>query len=272
MRFGQALVLLLVAAFVFAGTAASTHDHGHPFAGEWILDPVNRPAPLRLHVVPDAEGIEAMRLIHSNPRLCAGPTDYYKGDFSTPNDAGLVVGCTRPSSGVRFDGIYRSLRLRPGLVGRLVIELSYRSNGDVDVFALITDAGNELGSLIRVPIKFHKHGPNDGAVDPSAPKPATPLPLKRGRATVAYVDKLFAPSRLEVANGTVLTLCNREGVVRHPFSFPKTGPNAFTKYLRPGQCVSHKLVNHGKTRITVKVYDHISSRAKLEIVIHPPGV
>jgi hypothetical protein len=274
-RLWQAALFAVVVALIFSGSAVSTHDPGAKFAGNWSLDPNGRSGSLlRLRLVTDAAGIEGFHLMGVIDDRCDEPTIWYIGVFTTPNDHGTFVGCTwprvQPPDAQALSGWYRSTNFS-GSLGKIG-KLDLPSSVEGGTFqAHFSGPGEYKGRLSPILMRFVGHFAGDGSGDrPTAVQ--GPQPLKRGHVTVAMHSGAFTTTKLEVANGTVLTLCNKSSAFRWPFSFPATGPNAFFVKLKPGACFSRKLTNAGKTRITMKVFDKLSNQAKLIIVIHPPGV
>jgi hypothetical protein len=270
-RVRQAALLAFIVALTFTGSAASTHTDSAVFAGRYVLDPNGRPGVLELTLVDAATGREAFRrgiaVVSPDIDCSRAGTQWYAGIYTTPNDRGPVAGCW-PGGARDLQAYFKSLNFG-GKVGYLEIPAPQNR-------AVYRAAATAVGDysppyqFFDLQIRWDRHFAGDGAGVESTTK-LGPHPIKRGRVTVPIVSGVFAARILEVANGTVLTICNKETAFWGPDSFPKTGPNAFRVRLKPGACFSKKLVNTGTKAITVKVFDEIHSQAKLIIVISRPG-
>jgi len=76
-----------------------------------------------------------------------------------------------------------------------------------------------------------------------------------------------------VADGAVVTFCNRDEVNYSPFTFSAGNrfgpPYAGQKLLHPGKCTQHRFVNPGSTPIEVKIYDAIHSQMRTIVTVMP---
>jgi hypothetical protein len=95
-------------------------------------------------------------------------------------------------------------------------------------------------------------------------------PPARGAAAVASIKRgRFIPAKLSVKSGSAVKLCNLEAAARAPYTLPKTAPNGFRVTLRPGACLTKRLVNTGSRPLTILVFDAHVTALKLTIVVLP---
>jgi hypothetical protein len=168
-RLWQAVAISTVAACVIAGSAASTHDPEAKFAGKWTIDPAGaKPGLLKLRLVADAAGIETFRSMGVIDQRCDEPTIWYVGTFTTSNDNGPVVGCTRPRvlapAKQAFSGWFRSTNFS-GSGGSKIGKLDLPSVVEGTFQAHASALGEYTGRLNPVLMRFAGHFPGDGSKD-----------------------------------------------------------------------------------------------------------
>lgn len=93
-------------------------------------------------------------------------------------------------------------------------------------------------------------------------------PPGRKALTIVSFKNRYKPRTAAIADGGLMTICNKNDWSIEPFAF---GSNRFHVKLKKGSCFSKRMVNPTADALQVKIYDALHSQARMVLTVLPRG-